>query len=240
MGWQPFPSNQIALPDLAGNKQYHRYEHFPAARPLEASQLAELCKIDETLLKSKMENFQADASEIQVAFTPDVQTCQYHHAREEFVAEELLGRAPNIKGAIVETTDGKRVWCIWTRTFGNTPAENVLHILRLVIEGEIELSSRNATPYIKLADLDNSGKEQVLAAASVLCMAQREAAEWAMQGVQLWNPTPFSVLAAQQIEPSVEVIDREQESIASLRWHGPKPKVGADVDWVAIERFCWC
>ena len=240
MGWQSFPSNHITLPQLADNKQDHRYELFSVVRPLQAGQLAELCSIDEELLKSKMEKGQTDSSKIQVAFTPDIQTCQWHHAREDFVAEKLLSRVPSVRGAIVETTEGKRVWCIWTRTFGNTPAENILYILRLVIEGEIELSSRNAAPNAKLADLDNSGKEQVLAAASVLYMAQCEAAKWTMQSVQLWNPTPFSVLAAQQIEPSVQVIDREEESIASLRWQGPEPKVGVDVEWVANEKFCWC
>lgn len=154
-----------------------------------------------------------------MALIPDIQTCQWHHAREDFAAEDLLSRVPSVKGAIVETTNGKRVWYIWTRTFGDTQAENVL---RLVIEDDTELDTSSARPYVDMTDLNTSGTELVWAAASVLHMAQQEAAKWSMKDVQLWNPTPFSVLAVRQIEQSARVIHREQGNIASLRWHGPE------------------
>lgn len=221
----------------AGDERDPHYDHLSAAKLLHTSDLAELCTIDETLLRSKMEKNSSQSTQVQVTLIPDLQTYQWHHAREEFVAEELLGRVPAVKGAIVGTDPGRRVWCVWTRTFGDTEAENVLEILRFVIEGETE--SRNPTTAFdgKLADLKAPIKEQILAAASVLYIAQREAAEWTMQQIRLWNPTPWTVRAVRELHPSARIIEREKESITSLRWHGVEPKA---VKWVTNEKFSWC
>ncbi|MCJ1268282.1 hypothetical protein MMC22_008169 [Lobaria immixta] len=240
VGWYPFSSTHIALPRLAGEERDSHNNHLPAAKKLYTSDLADLCSIDETLLRSEMEKFSSEASQVRVTLIPDLQTYEWHHAREEFVAEELLGRVPRVKGAIVGMAPGKRVWCVWTRTFGDNEAENVLQILRLVIEGEAELRGPNTGFDGKLVDLNGSSREQVLAAASVLSMAQHEAAEWAMQQVWLWNPTPWTVRAVRELCPSARIIDRENESITSLRWHGLKPKDGLDLIWVANERYSWC
>lgn len=210
------------------------------ARLLHKKDLVELCNTDEALLRSNMEKQSSKLHNVQVAFIPDLETYQWHHAREEFVANELLGRVPQVKGAIVGSKEGSRVWGIWTRTFGDTPGKNTMHILRLVIEGEPGSRSQIRGSQNKLADLEHSSKEHVLAAASVLLAAQHEAANWTMRDVQLWNPTPLSVLAAQEVEPSARITERECESIASLRWHAIEPMLGADVEWVANEKFGWC
>ena len=69
---------------------------------------------------------------------PDAETLSWHHAREEFVANELYGKSPEVKGAIVGTEEGKRVWCVWMRTWYNSDPQkskgNSLNILRLVVE----------------------------------------------------------------------------------------------------------
>lgn len=135
---------------------------------------------------------------------------------------------------------GKRVWCVWTRIFGDNEAENVLQILRLVIEGETESRSLDSTLEGKFADLKDSSKEQVLAAASALYRAQHEATEWTMSQVWLWNPTPWTVLAVRELHASAQIIDREKESITSLRWHGVEPKDGLDVKWITNEKYGWC
>lgn len=240
MGWHPFSSSHVALLRLADDEQDSHHYHVSAAKLLYTSDLAELSSIDETLLRSKMEKHSSESSQVQVAFIPDLQTYQWHHAREEFVAEELLGRVPEVKGAMMGTELGKRVWGVWTRTFGDKEAENVLHILRLVIEGETERRSSKDRFDGTLADLNGSSREQVLAAVSVLYMAQREAAEWTMQQVCMWNPTPWTVLAVRQLHPAARIIDREKESITSLRWHGERPEDGLDVQWVTNERYSWC
>ena len=209
------------------------------ASPLYTDDLAELCKADEIALKAALAKSRAGSSEIKVALIPDVITISWHHAREEFVANELLGRMPQVKGAIVKDIEGARAWCIWTRTFGSEQDGNTLNILRLVVEGETENcaiadEAASTVPFIL------SNHSQILAATAVIQSACREAAKWPIKDVQLWNPTPLTILAAKQVEPSAKVIDREDESIASLRWHGLESDPGMKVTWIGNEKYGWC
>lgn len=217
------------------------YGHFPVTEALYADDLAELCYVDETLLKSSMEKLSSHSSKTQVAFIPDLQTHLWQHAREEFTSNELLDRLPDIKGAIATTGQGKRVWCTWTRIFGDTEAANILYILRMVIEGEIISNNDDTVAHVGQAAIQNkSRRELVLATASILNMARREATKWKMQSVQMWNPSPITVLAAQELDPSAQLIDREEESIASLRWYKDTLKASDDVEWIANEKYSWC
>lgn len=187
-----------------------------------------------------MEKSSSHSSKTQVAFIPDLQIHLWLHAREKFACRELLDRLPDAKGAIARTKQGKRVWCIWTRMFGDTEATNILYILRMVIEGEISPSNHDAVAHVGQTAIQNkSGRELVLATASILNMARQEAVKWNMQSVQMWNPSPLTLLAAQELEPSAHLIDREEESIASLRWYNDTLKVGDEVEWVANEKFGW-
>lgn len=201
--------------------------------PLYAGDLAELCKADAIALQDKLARPPAEKSGVSVALIPDLATIQWHHAREEFVAKELLGKVPQVKGAIVQGERGQRVWCIWTRTFGSEQGGNTLNILRIVIEGEVEeVAFRNGT--------EEPNRWQILAASSVLRSACLEAANWTMQDIQLWNPTHLTILAAKQLEPTTKIIEREDDSIASLRWHGPQLDSNAELTWVGNEKYGWC
>ncbi|KAJ9648110.1 hypothetical protein H2199_001887 [Coniosporium tulheliwenetii] len=207
-------------------------QNLPEARPLYASDLAELCKIDEELLRKKMAGL-ASGGKTAVAMIPDIETIRWHHAREEFVANELYGKTPTIKGAIVGNESGKRIWCYWTRVWANSDPQqskgNVLHVLRLVVE-------------------DDAGSEDDLsntpAIAALLAMAQSEAAKWHMAEVETWNPAKTTVAAAQLLEPEAEVVHRDAESIASLMWYGNQPveegHVGDVVTWLGNEKYAWC
>jgi hypothetical protein len=161
---------------------------------------------------------------------------QWHHAREEFAAEETLGKKAEVKGACTTTDTGERIWCIWTRTFGSDEASNTLNILRMVYQGE-EICKSDG---VDLTSLDKSSQEKVRGAATVLIAAQHQAAEWNMKDVQIWNPTPLTILAAREIEPTSAVIHRHKDSIASLRWHGVDPEERSRVQWVCNEKYAWC
>ena len=186
-----------------------------------------------------MEQASSKSSGFQVAFIPDIQTLEWHHAREEFIAAELFNRRPIVKGAMVDGQEGERVWCVWTRTFGETKAKNVLHVLRLVNESRMEQSSIKAKAYNSISKPGALCDSHVLAVASVLLAAQREATNWDMPAVEIWNPALTSVLAAQKLEPSTTVVHRDKESIPSLRWYGDKPSNG-NVEWVLNEKYGWC
>lgn len=230
MGWHAFPSSHIALPPI------DLKETAPRAKMLYAKDLAELCDLDEKWLRKDIAGAQNFDSKIRVALIPDVKTMQWHHAREEFAGKEMLGRSPNIKGALAETESGARVWCIWTRTFGGEKAGNTLNILRFVIEGDQVCRHDRDEP----VTLNDSNQARIEAGAEVLRLAQIEAAKWDMKDIQIWNPTPMTVSAARNIEPSSLVIHRDEESIASLRWHGLDPEDRWKVDWVGNEKYGWC
>lgn len=175
-----------------------------------------------------------------VALLPNIETIRWHHAREEFVGAEIRGKAPKVKGAVVGSEKGKRVWCFWTRMwYNNNPAEskgNTLHILRLVIEdGSWQDATTSRANGISV---DHSHDASV---AALLAMAQREAEEWKMDHIEIWNPTSATVSAAQRLHPSAEVVDRDEESIASLQWFpehdGP---MAEKIDWVGNEKYGWC
>lgn len=234
MGWEAFPSSHIPLPTLNG--PHSTYAPKMTTRPLHADELPELCSLDEKWLRKSIAQPTSPPS-IRVALIPDIKTMQWHHAREEFAGKEMLNCDPFNKGALAKTSTGEQIWCIWTRTFGSEADGNTLNILRFVIEGEqLTRQNENEKDPITLQPLD---QEKVWAGAAVLRAAQREAARWDMKDVQIWNPTPLTVLAAKEVEPESQVIHRDEESIASLRWHG----VDADrskVQWVGNEKYGWC
>ena len=231
MGWHPFPSRHIALPPVA-----HR-DIPPQVRYLRAQDLPELCKLDEQWLRSSIERSRASQQAVLVALIPDHETMLWHHAREEFAGKEMLKRNPEFKGAHTRTEDGDQVWCIWTRTFGSDETGNTLNILRVVIEGDQGSPSENAKCFI--GD-DARTKAKIQAGAAILQAAQLEAARWSMNDVQLWNPTPMTVSAARQIDPSAQLTDRDKDSIASLRWHGANAEDQHIVKWIGNEKYGWC
>lgn len=156
------------------------------ARPLRAADLEELCSLDEQFLRADIVR-NVPRKKTRVALVPDLQTMQWHHAREEFAGREMLGREPDIKGAHVGCEDTSQVWCIWTRTFGSTEAGNTLHILRFSIQGEENIAHDDPEAGIDLTDLKSTDQAKVHGAAAVLHTAQVEAARWGMKEVQVWN-----------------------------------------------------
>lgn len=157
---------------------------------------------------------------------------QWHHAREEFVGQEVHGKVPKIKGAIVNDEAGKRVWCYWTRVWYNEDVSvvkgNTMHILRLVVEDDV----------LGLRDVSEGDSKAV---AALLVFAQREAEEWKTEHVEIWSPSPSALAGAQLLDKSARVIDRDAESIASLLWYPGHERAAADhVDWIGNEKYGWC
>ena len=208
------------------------------AKLLRADDLEKLCSLDEKLLRAGMARDEPGGN-TRVALISDLVTIQWHHAREEFAEREMLGRTPDIKGAYVDCEDGSQVWCIWTRTFGNTEAGNTLNVLRFFIEGDEDTVRGESETTGDFTNLESTVHAKLRGAAAVLRAAQAEAASWNMADVQIWNPSPLLVLAARHIEPSAELVHRDDESIASLKWHG-EPADSTHVEWLSNEKYGWC
>ena len=221
-GWIPYPSAHISLsPSTADAPRY------PLSEPLKTSDLPRLCQRDKEMLKTTVETFPQSGPEFRVALIPDSQTMNWHHAREEFLAKELLGRAPEVKGAIVKSANNRSVWCIWSRVFGQGKKGDTLYILRLFVEDEDCLSQ------------EPSSTQSVQAVASCLAAARIEASTWGMNEVEVWNPSSTALAGARLLDASTKVVHRDQESIACLNWYGDH--IGTqNVQWVANEKFGWC
>lgn len=215
---------------------------LPAARPLYEEDLAELCKIDEELIRKSLQS-RPKGSNTAVALVPNVANIKWHHAREDFVGVELHGKAPKVKGAIVGTEKGKRVWCYWTRMWYNSdPTQakgNTLHILRLVLEDGSDASWEGHGTHH--ADKGAKDRSHDAAIAALLHMAKQQAEEWKMENVEAWNPSSATLAAAKRLDPDAGLVDRDMESIASLRWYpqheGP---VAESIDWIGNEKYGWC
>lgn len=234
LGWEAFPSSHVALAPTRRGKE----TALPGARLLRVDELEELCSLDERHLRAQIAR-DVPRKKTRVALIPDLKTMQWHHAREEFAGREMLGREPDIKGAHADCQGGGQVWCIWTRTFGSTEAGNTLNVLRFFIEGDENTVRDESETGNDLGDFKSTDQAKLNGAVAVLHAAQVEAMRWNMADVQIWNPSSLVVLAARQIEPSTEVVHRDDESIASLRWHG-EPEDRSNVEWVGNEKYAWC
>lgn len=145
-----------------------------------------------------------------------------------------------IKGAIVGTEPGKRVWCyfnrVWYNPDPNSTKDNTLHILRLVVEDKGAFNWEKASH-------DEDMEAYIPAIAALFKLARKEAKEWNMDDVEIWNPNEATVKAVKSLAPEAEVVHRDEESIASLMWYGERPNDGPVteyIDWLANEKYGWC
>jgi hypothetical protein len=216
MGWKPFPSSHVAFPPISSNGN-------ETAKRLQDEDIKALCAEDERRIREQLES--AKDGKIHVSLVPDHDQMLWHHKREEFLTSKLFSRTPATRGAIAGAP-GSRVWAIWTRSYyGPLDGEksgNTLHILRLVIEDDSKEKKRENVESLK----------------GILEIAQKEAAEWKLMGVEMWNPSPDVQGLIEQTGLQHTKVEREEESIASLMWYGGED-VG-EIEWLGNEKYGWC
>lgn len=229
-GWKPFPSSHLALSPI-DEMEFKR--DLPGV-DLPLAQIKDLTAEDvrgsmcsEDVVQKQREALRV-ASErspgAKVAIEPDYDHFAWHWAREEFYAARLrpADGKPLIKGA---GHDGAGVYCAWNRNFGEKSGENILFILRWTYDDP-------KTPVQTQAIIE--------AMAAILRRAQFEAHKWGMSKVEFWNPEPLMQKAVSLLDPTVQVVHREESSIASLRWSGAEKGLGDDVEWFWNEKYAWC
>ncbi|KAK4543561.1 hypothetical protein LTR36_005456 [Oleoguttula mirabilis] len=267
-GWQPFPSAHIALPAATATPTKLApslpVTIIDGTRDITELCAIDARLLRQRLARSTAASASASASgRTAVALLPDRATLDWHHAREAFVATELHGdgdggEAPAFlrsggRGALVHVggpEGSRRVWCYWTRVWTNPSEEapDTLHILRIVVEDADEDEDNAADPDSTATDFTPASGEGVAqlqdspvvqAIAVLLSAAQTEAERSGMAEVQVWNPTSITLAAAQLLDKaSSAVVQREEESIASLLWYGEGS--WRDVEWVCNEKYGWC
>ncbi|KAL7269511.1 hypothetical protein RUND412_007824 [Rhizina undulata] len=215
LGWSSHPANHINIPVPSSID-----ETSPTSEvsPIYAKCLPRLCARDIAVLKKSLST---PSSKRRIAFMPSYPVLQWHHAREEFLADYFradMDTKPIVKGAM--TSDGKR-WISWSRTYHEDPR---LYILRIASVAE-----------------DNETEEEDLA--KLLQAAQKEAKLWGLKKVVIWNPKDVVVRAANRIAAEeVVLVERDVESIPSVMMYRDADQGSGieELDWVANERFTWC
>lgn len=206
----------------------------PMVQEVLAENIPALCKKDEEQLRKLMAK-PTQEDQTRVTIIPDVDHIGWHLANEDFACTFLFGEAPKHKGATIGSP-GSRAWVIWTRRYYDHPdkenSNNVLYILRLVLEGDSKGGST--------LDDDNY-LEQTRNLQALLEAAQQEACAWKLDEVQLWDPTPLVRKMLTQMNIEYKILERQKTSIASALWfHEGNDFIGSRPSWLNNEHYAWC
>jgi hypothetical protein len=76
---------------------------------------------------------------------------------------------------------------------------------------------------------------------AILQAVQNEALEWKLGTVQLWDPTPFVRQMLTEIDIVHQIVEREEEGIASGLWYDEKGRITDNGPlWLNNEYYAWC
>jgi hypothetical protein len=201
--------------------------------------LEELCRRDEALVRRQMSE---PSEEVDVRFcvVPDLDHMKWHHAKEDFATKYLFEKTPETRGVIVGEP-GNQMWATWTRRYYSRhdieDAKNVLYILRLVMESD---GTARRLPKHAAVNKDTQRRDKVQHLRAILEAAQAEAAEWHLDVVQLWDPSPLVLDLLPDTGIEYEVVERQNESIASLFWYNESGQKADTLPlWVNNEHYAW-
>ncbi|KAK3487498.1 uncharacterized protein B0T23DRAFT_207950 [Neurospora hispaniola] len=263
-GWKAFPSAHVSFKPIKSSSSSSSSSSKPSPfspatppfppnlSPISYHTLPPLCTLDTThLLTQTLPRLaRSNPSKTHVALLPDLDCLLWHLLREDFMTQHIFQRTPSVRGAIYScpNRNGQRVWAVWTRSYyrgleSESIEGNHMHILRFVMEGVEDLGNEESLK--KVTEDPETEKYLVEAFRAILAVAQREAAEWRVQDVQMWNPSPLVSRLVEKagIEGGYEMVERDMDSIPSLMWYGAEGMEGGrteDVEWVANEKYGWC
>ncbi|KAK2004389.1 hypothetical protein LX36DRAFT_676979 [Colletotrichum falcatum] len=243
-GWHPYESTHLDFPVRAdggkeeetretgaedGGGRENKSKARLEAAPLGYHELAELCAVDERLLRARLAR---PSDKTRVSLVPDLDAMLWHLMREDYMTKHIFGRTPTVRGGVVGDRPGARVWAVWTRGYYGglkRPEQgNTMHILRLAIEEDDDENSDG-----RAGSADDGFVQDAVEA--LLRLARAEAAEWSVNNVELWNPDPRVRALVERAGIPHDFVERETDSIASLMWYGE-----GEVEWVLNEKFGWC
>ncbi|KAF2028981.1 hypothetical protein EK21DRAFT_68614 [Setomelanomma holmii] len=234
LGWRPDVSNShIELqPQSRAKHDTIRHVHM--------DDLPALCERDEKLVRERL-SVGDPAGKSRMSIVPDIDHMLWHLAKEEFACKHIFGKIPQAKGAIAGPR-GSQVWALWTHRYYDHPSventENVLHILRLVMEKDESSAGLPSNGHDELPNENHDHQMSYLKV--VLQAAQAETAEWKLDMVKLWNPSPLVRTMLTRIHNHT-VVEREKDSIASAMWYDQEGAMSEDPPvWVNNEYYAWC
>lgn len=244
LGWAPHPRNtHVAFAP-------QRIPKPTLTKEIAEEDLAALCEKDEAMVRKAMAA-PAPGVRMRVTIVADCDHMLWHIAKEAFATERLFGgKVPRAKGAIAGPA-GRRVWAIWTHRYYSHPDavaaspenndENVLYILRLVVEGDESADGIvEADRKEKEKGEEEEEEEQARSLKAVLQSAQAEAAEWRLDRVVMWNPSPLVRRMTTRSGLDHVVVEREEDAIASGLWYDENGGAGPAPLWMNNEHYAWC
>ena len=232
VGWNPFPSYHIDFDPAV--------VEYPGAARIVAEKIDRYCQDDEELCRQAMAQPNT-CGKTRYMILPDRDHIVWHHRKEEFACQKLFGKTPRAKGA-VSGAPGNRVWAIWSHRFYGPPevktSGNTLYLLRLVIENQIPLEK--ALEAGTLFDTKALVRPPIEELKAVLQTAQNEAAEWGLQQVKLWTPSPLIERLIKETGIKHQREDRKSMGICSLRWYGEGNGREDGLDWIGDGFYYYC
>lgn len=243
LGWMPNPNNgHLVFPPVKMETS--------TARPVLEAELFKLCLKDEAMVRKAMATPSTSTTQKRVVILPDLDHMLWHIRKEDFTMDHIFGEKAEVKGAIAGGPS-KQVWVVWVRRYyehpGNCPVQkeerqdvgNVLYILRLVMEGNETANKPHDDS--RSPPLTGAYAEQAVALQAVLRAAQAEAAEWQLDHVHLWEPSPLVRSLLGQSGFNATWVERHESSIASALWFTEDGNAVRDApDWVNNEYYAWC
>ena len=182
---------------------------------------------------------------------PDLDHILWHIRKEDFATRYLFGRVPEAKGAIAGPP-GQQVWAIWTHRYYDRPdaesPDNVLYILRLVVEGMEVAGSPHDESKIEGVESGNEVvnsrdgaryHKQAVYLKGVIQAAQAQAVEWKLDHVKLWDPWPFVRATLESSGIQYTIVERQEDSIASGFWYDENGESGVAPEWIGNEHYAW-
>lgn len=142
-----------------------------------------------------------------------------------------FGKIPAAKG-VIAGSPGKQVWAIWTHRYYDHPdqesLDNVLEILRLVVEGYP--TANRAEGSADEVEADAIDEIQRASLEAVIQVAQSQAVAWRLNHIKLWEPSPWVHKALQGIDH--RHVERQDESVASGTWYGNEAEIRNPPIWI--------
>jgi hypothetical protein len=186
-------------------------EKFSTLKYLDRSGVEALCAADVENLRTDYESQGLEeGTYARATFLPTFAQACWHFGTEEYVAQIVRGKSPKIKGAKVDD-----IALYWSHDF---------NARKLVI--------------LRFAFLKPASDKTMSDTVALLEAAEKEAREWGFDQIVAWNPSKGIIDAAHALaKDRVEVYDRMDDSIPSLRWRGEEER---SIEWNPNEKYAWC
>ena len=225
--WMPFRSSYLDIPVKPSSTAADAVAFDNCITLVTDDNVSMVAELDEKTLRKQIAAAPRDPHKVRAALLPDHDVLAWHMERETNMFNYILDRAPTVRGAMY-TPPGQpnsRVSATWAgNLYGGKekPQDNVLVILKFTVEDDAM-----------------SDEEMSRAIRAIMGVAQRNAEEFLIAKIEMWNPDERTErLVNQMPDLQAKLVVRETSKIASLRWFGEGTV--SDVEWVANEMFEWC